>query len=63
MQQSGFLSGIENLSESEQAQRRNLENKRQAAIAYLGEKWVMHPKHSPSNSRTPVSMLSGAMNG
>lgn len=58
-EQRGFLVGIDKLPQEEQDARVKLEAKRQKAIAYLGEKWVLHPRHSPKNTRTPVSMLDG----
>ena len=58
-EQRGFLVGIDKLTPEEQDARVKLEAKRRAAIAYLGEKWVLHPSRAPKNSRTPVSMLGG----
>lgn len=54
-----YLIGMDNLSMEERAIREKLEVKRQEAIAKLGTKWVLHPNHSPKNSRTPVSVLEG----
>jgi len=31
--------------EEERKAQQKLEEKRQQAISYLGEKWIMHPKH------------------
>jgi hypothetical protein len=28
-----------------------LDDKRRAAIAWLGERWVLHPKHAPRKGR------------
>lgn len=36
-----------------------LAEKRQQAIAYLGEKWLLHPNHSPKNMSVPQSKILG----
>lgn len=48
----------DDLTEREIAARHALEKKRLDAIAYLGEKWVLHPKHNPKNNGAIGSVVS-----
>ena len=46
----------EQLTPEEKVRRDRLEEKRKAAIAYLGKKWIMHEdhvQHGPSPDRVP----------
>lgn len=52
-----YLINMDRLTEEEKGQRQILEAKRLKAIEYLGEKWVMHRKHSPVNNGVPVGLI------
>lgn len=55
----GYLDNLSNdLPESVIQARQTLEKKRLAAIEYLGEKYVLHPKHNPTNNGAVGSVVS-----